>query len=110
MKFGSWKAEIGKCPTSRTFSKVSFHQRSLWIYRFQFLDGDLCLCVTLTDLTDWSLVKISVETEKCRSRGTAEKLLFKILPKYLFYSDDFPFIKAFFGNRTQSCLVASSVT
>ena len=54
--------------------------------------------VTLADLTDWSLFRISVKTAKFRSWGRQKSS--KIFQILFLYSDDFPFIKAFFGNAT----------
>ena len=54
--------------------------------------------VTLADLTDWSLVKISVKIAKFLSRGRQKSSSSKFFKNLFLYSDDFPFIKAFFGN------------
>ena len=67
----------------------------------------MATCVTLTDLTDWSLVKIFSQNREIFVKRMAEKLLFTNLQKSLLCSDDCPFIKAFFGNRTWSILIVS---
>ena len=41
VKFGLRKAEIRICPTGRTYSKFSLHQRFLRIYCSQYLDGNI---------------------------------------------------------------------
>ena len=63
--------------------------------------------VTLTDLTDWSLVKHSAKTTKVWSKRRQKSFSSKIFQNFFFYSDDFPFIKAFFGNRTFSTSIVS---
>ena len=56
--------------------------------------------VTLTDLTYRSRVKNSVKTAKFWSRRRQNNCSLKSFQNLFFYSHDFLFIKAFFGNRT----------
>ena len=69
-----------KCPTGRTFSEFSFHQRFYRIYRFHNLDGDFCH----SHQPHW-LVTGQKFTQTCQIsvKETAEKLLFKSLAKSL---------------------------
>ena len=62
-------------------------------------------CVTHTDLTDWLLVKNSVEIMQFWTWKRQKYFHSKILFNVFFYSDDFPFIKAFFGNQTYNNLI-----
>ena len=69
-------------------------------------------CVTLTDLTDGSLVKISVIPAKFRSRRWQKSFSSKIFQNFLFYSDNFRLSKFSLGIEVsvpQSCLVSSSL-
>ena len=89
----------------------SLHQRLFRINCFQNLEGDLCH----SDRPHWLVTgKISAKTAKIRTRGRQKSFPSKIFQNLFLYSDDFSFIKAFFGNRTFSStsigLVPSSVT
>ena len=55
----------------------------------------MATCVTLVshELSDWSLVKISVKTAKFRSRGWQESFSSKIFQNLFLCSDDFSFMK-----------------
>ena len=63
--------------------------------------------VTHTDLTDWLLVKNSVEIMQFWTWKRQKYFHSKIFLNVFFYSDDFPFIKAFFGNLTYSASIVS---
>ena len=54
----------------------------------------MALCVTLTDLTEWSLIKISIKKTKFRSRRRQKSFSSKIFQNLFSYSDNFPFIRA----------------
>ena len=65
--FGSVKAEIRICPTIPVGHIQHFHCIKVFA-EYTASSTLMATCVTLTNLTDWSLVKISVKNAKFWSR------------------------------------------